>query len=361
MRTASNLTGLGLAFAAMAVALGLSGCGTPAAPQPPSLKLPELVTDLSAERTGDHVSLHWTMPRKTTDRELLTGPVTVRVWRTAALGTPQVAATLTFPPAAPASFDETLPGPLAAGPIRRLDYAVELLGKRGRSAGVCAAVPVASGQAPAALANVTAVPTATGIALRWNAAGPGVGVLLHRHLVSGGAKPHDGVLSAPEEAADQDFRVPAAAPGTLDTTARFGRTYQYTAQPVESAPEAPALQVAGPLAAPVRVSYTDSFPPAIPQGLVTVPVSADGATPASIDLSWQPDTDPDLAGYLVYRAEGDSGWQRISGATALSAPAFRDTQIQPGHSYRYAVTAIDFTGNESKRSTEASETAAAAN
>ena len=222
-----------------------------------------------------------------------------------------------------------------------------------------AGVPAASGQAPRALENVTAVPTATGVALRWNAPGASVGVLLHRHLLAGGVKAHDGVVAGPEEAIDQDLRVPAGAPGTLDTTARFGRSYEYTAQPVEAAAEAPALQVAGPMAAPVRVSFVDSFPPAIPQGLVTVPVSAEGANPASIDLSWQPDAEPDLAGYAVYRAEGDAGWQRISGTAPLNAPAFRDTQVQPGHTYRYAVTAIDLTGNESKRSAEAAETAAA--
>ena len=37
--------------------LMMAGCGTPAAPQPPSLKLPEPVTDLTAVRAGDQVRL----------------------------------------------------------------------------------------------------------------------------------------------------------------------------------------------------------------------------------------------------------------------------------------------------------------
>lgn len=82
----------------------------------------------------------------------------------------------------------------------------------------------------------------------------------------------------------------------------------------------------------------------------------------TIDLSWEPDADPqidqDLAGYIVYRAEnGDSQWQRVSPAQPIPSASYRDTTITAGHSYRYAVTAIDQTGHESKRSGEATESA----
>src|SRR5438874_3696192 len=57
-----NLIGmLSLAF--------LAGCGTPGAPQPPSLHLPEPVRDLRASRKGDKVTLTWTQPSETTDHE----------------------------------------------------------------------------------------------------------------------------------------------------------------------------------------------------------------------------------------------------------------------------------------------------
>src|SRR5438094_104454 len=47
----------------------LAGCGTPGAPQPPSLHLPEPVRDLRASRKGDKVTLTWTQPTETTDHE----------------------------------------------------------------------------------------------------------------------------------------------------------------------------------------------------------------------------------------------------------------------------------------------------
>jgi fibronectin type 3 domain-containing protein len=73
----------------------------------------------------------------------------------------------------------------------------------------------------------------------------------------------------------------------------------------------------------------------------------------SIDLSWQPDTEPDLAGYVVYRSSDGTGWERISGPVPVNGPAYRDTTVEKNHVYRYAVSAIDQTGHESKRSSDA--------
>src|ERR1035437_1474215 len=77
---AAGLTAAGLT-AALATGMLLAGCGTPAAPQPPSLKLPVPVTDLAASRTGNQVTLHWTMPKKNTDKLLLKGNIPVSVCR----------------------------------------------------------------------------------------------------------------------------------------------------------------------------------------------------------------------------------------------------------------------------------------
>jgi fibronectin type 3 domain-containing protein len=72
-------------------------------------------------------------------------------------------------------------------------------------------------------------------------------------------------------------------------------------------------------------------------------------------VSWQPVAEADLAGYAVYRREGDGAWQRISPAAPLVPPAFRDAQVQPGHTYHYAVSAVGQNGHESARSEEAEE------
>jgi fibronectin type 3 domain-containing protein len=143
----------------------------------------------------------------------------------------------------------------------------------------------------------------------------------------------------------------------LDRDIRFGSTYEYRAQRVSRLVSGgETLELAGELSAPVRVAALDVFPPAVPVGLAAVATSSEQGGGASIDLSWQPVADSDLAGYAVYRREGEVGWQRISAAQPIVGPAYRDAVVRPGHTYQYTVSAIDQGGHESARSTEAQET-----
>ena len=91
----------------------------------------------------------------------------------------------------------------------------------------------------------------------------------------------------------------------------------------------------------------------MPSGLQAV-FSGVGQKPF-VDLTWAPNTDPDLAGYNVYRRENNGAWTRINSAL-LPTPAYRDGNLAAGRNYFYAVTAVDVHGNESARSPEASET-----
>jgi fibronectin type 3 domain-containing protein len=93
----------------------------------------------------------------------------------------------------------------------------------------------------------------------------------------------------------------------------------------------------------------------VPTGLAAVATAGENGTDTAIDLSWQPVIDADLAGYQVYRREADSAWQRISPEQPLPGPAFHDNSVQPGHTYHYAVSAIDQGGHQSARSAEAEE------
>ena len=88
--------------------VALTGCGLPAAPQPPSLELPEPVTDLTALRTGDQVALTWTMPKRDTSKVMLKGDVTARVCRREANAACATIATLQFAPGANATINDAL-------------------------------------------------------------------------------------------------------------------------------------------------------------------------------------------------------------------------------------------------------------
>ncbi|WP_263350072.1 fibronectin type III domain-containing protein [Acidicapsa acidisoli] len=366
---------IAIAFAGLAEAILLSGCGTPGAPQPPSLKLPERVTDLTAVRAGNNVVLHWTNPKKTTDHLLMQGSIKAAVCRREGSGNCLPAGEISVAPSKDGEFRETLPAPLAGGAPRELDYFIELKSPKGRSAGLSNSAPVLAGQAPGAIGGLSAEVRADGVALGWSPdqsdsqigeqTSPRTGgVRLHRKLLNPPAatekKQQSGPMAPATEPVLRDLFVDAPKDGqptgALDKTAHFGEIYEYTAQRVvevstNGVDGKKSLELAGEISAPIRVDVVDTFPPSVPRGLVAVPVPDE----KTIDLSWQPDTEEDLAGYIVYRAESDGEWKRISGPQPLEGPAFRDQTVAAGHSYRYAVSAIDLTGHESKRSVEAQE------
>ena len=373
MRATSKL-GWGARQAALTVALIaamiVGGCGTPGTPLPPTLNLPDPVTNLTAVRTGNQVALAWTMPKKNTDKLLLKGTYVVRICRKDAAEDCTVAArNLTLAPGANGQFTDTLPTVEAAGAPRALSYFVEVVNARGRSAGASNIAQVLAGEAPSAIAGLSAEVRKGGVVLRWDADAqqPSTTVLrLHRKLVTPkqNTKPKEqaGLLAPPPEPLEQTLLVDSggqagrALDRAIDKEIHFGEAYEYRAQRVARVMvDGEALELAGPLSDPVRVEAIDVFPPAVPTGLAAVASAADATSGTSIDLSWQPVTDADLAGYAVYRREAGGGWQRVSPAQPVVGPAFHDSDLQAGHTYSYAVSAIDQGGHESARSAEAQE------
>ncbi len=99
------------------------------------------------------------------------------------------------------------------------------------------------------------------------------------------------------------------------------------------------------------VTAVDTFAPAPPGNLVAV------ASGTSISLLWEPGTEPDLAGYVVYRgAAGSAALQRLTPMPVTDA-RFVDTTAVSGMRYVYAVAAVDAGGNTSGESNRIEETA----
>jgi fibronectin type 3 domain-containing protein len=139
----------------------------------------------------------------------------------------------------------------------------------------------------------------------------------------------------------------------IDTSALSNQQYRYTLERVTTlALGGQSVEIQGSPSEPIPVLTKDAFPPAVPQGLVAVADSAAGA----IDLSWMPDSEPDLAAYHIYRRDlqGDAPARQI--ASVGVETSFRDTGVEARHTYAYSVSAVDQTGNESNRSPEVKET-----
>jgi hypothetical protein len=98
------------------------------------------------------------------------------------------------------------------------------------------------------------------------------------------------------------------------------------------------------------VTPVDTFPPAAPKELKAI--SSEGA----INLIWEPNSEPDVAGYLVLRGvEPAETLQQIT-PQPIAEPSFKD-EVKPGVPYVYAVKAVDKAGNVSPISTRVVETA----
>jgi hypothetical protein len=351
------------AWAALAVVLCafLSGCGTPGAPQPPSLNLADPVEDLSAIRTGNQVALTWMMPKRNTDKTVLKADVTTRICRREGIGPCNpVGADLMITPGKPGSYTDTLPGSLASGEVRPVVYFVELRNKKGRSAGLSNAATVLVGEAPRPVEGLKAEVRKQGVVLSWTTDGEDAAVRLQRKLLTPVAtKAQQGPLAPAPEAISETLLVEdgVAQGRAMDKTIRFGESYAYRAQRVRRVDvNGKTLELAGELSQAIDVEAKDVFPPEVPAGLAAVATTGENGAAPSIDLSWQPDTEADLAGYVIYRREGGGEWQRISPATPAIEPALHDAHVQPGHTYHYAVSAVGKDGHESDRSAVAQET-----
>ncbi len=96
----------------------------------------------------------------------------------------------------------------------------------------------------------------------------------------------------------------------------------------------------------------DESPPAPVAGLSATPV------PQGILLNWSPSPDPDFAGYVVYRGTTQGELDPLTARLIVNA-SYTDTEVIPGTTYFYAVTAVDRAGNESAVAQWASATAPA--
>jgi hypothetical protein len=352
----------------------LVGCGSPGVPQPPSLELARPVRDLKAFRKGNEVHLTWSVPTETTDHQIFRHAGNTQICRgiggaLKACGTP--IAEMHTPtlsdsqntaryrrsssprPANPqADYTDRLSTTLEMNaPTSNLVYGVSILNSYSRSAGLSNQVQVPSAPTLAAPANFNAKLTPEGVAVTWSRvpAPPEVSGLryayrIYRREAQSG---HDAIAGEVSFAGNTE-------PALLDSNFEWEKAYDYRATTVTFVEQGNASeQVEGEDTPSVRIVAHDIFAPAMPTGLQAV-FSGPGQKPF-IDLIWNANSEPDLAGYNVYRHEPNGELIKIN-TELVKVPAFRDPNVLAGHEYFYSVTSVDTRGNESEKSEKAYET-----
>lgn len=310
------------------------GCAQTGPPLPPSLELPKPPGDLRAIRKGDRVSLSWSEPTRTTDRQTVRyiGPTLVcRSVESEITECGNPAALLPAPPPAPhkpaprrrnqpkaasdkptpESYTDTLPANLLrADPAAELTFAIEVLNRNARGAGLSNRVHVPAVATLPPPGDLAAALNGDGVELTWTSTteaqklfdelkstGALIRYRVYRHWESGGDE------STGKDAIAGEVAFEPGGMHFMDSSFEWEKTYLYRVTAVTVVKRADGeVQVEGDDSAPVKVVAHDVFPPSVPTGLQAA-YSGEGQKPF-IDLIWAPVTSADLAGYNVYRSDG---------------------------------------------------------
>lgn len=317
------------------VSCGYVGCGSIGPIVPPSPKIPPAVRDLAVVERGDQLVITFSTPPRTTDNLAIKRFSEIDL-RAGTYQTPfefdrwaDTANRYELPLPHPNDPDDPLP--------IEIKHSIPVNGFQGQHIAVAVRTAVKEHDHFSSWSNVVrldvipplqppvieAQPTAEGIRITWTASPPGVE---HRVLRQGQNQKTPAVLGTTDRSS------------YVDATSQYDLEYTYTAVAVKGTAESLPSQ-------PVTVTAAenvDRFPPKVPVGLAAL------ATPATIELSWERGTEPDLKGYYVYRSVNNGPFERQGGLIIL--PTYSDSHVEHGKTYRYEVSAIDQKGNESDKS-----------
>jgi hypothetical protein len=365
-------------------------CGKRGDPKPPVPVIPQATSDLVVAQRAGQVILSWSYPSLTTAGRSLTDVHRIHIYRyVEALPVP---AGGTDPNAIlPGDIDTTLPRPVAlfakiptipqaqfaklstriesiekanlasattgakliyadAPPFRssdgrqvRLTYAVVTEGPtaKGDFSNLAIVVPLPVSAPPK---DLTATAKAEGVVLTWTA--PTTSVTQDPPIIAG----YNIYRGAPGEAVG-DLATPintALVTGTTHTDVPPYGEHEYRVTAVASAGP-PLLQ--SDVSLPAKATFRDLIAPPTPASLTPL------IETKAVRLVWPAVEAADLAGYKIYRAEGvghgtnirDIGTIPIDGGKVFAETGYLDSSVDLGIAYRYAVTSVDKSGNESAK------------
>jgi hypothetical protein len=218
-------------------------------------------------------------------------------------------------------------------------YAVIAVRRNGERSPVSNIVTLKPAVPPEAPILVRAIPEEGRLCLEW--VGPETDVL-GKPASIGGYRVYRRSL-AEEEYGPPLSPQPVTGTAFVDTTAPYGVPLVYTVRAVvQGNPKVEGLP-----AEELPILLADVYPPPAPTRLDAL---SEGNL---VRLLWDPVDAPDLAGYLVFRAE-DAGEPARLTKDPVVDPFYTDESAAQGKRYRYTVRSVDRAGNQSPPSPEAS-------
>jgi hypothetical protein len=316
-----------------ALALILAGCASISQPLPPALHVPQRVTGLSAVEQGSSIVLRFTLPTETMENLAIRKPVSVEVRIGVAVVPFQLEAwessakPYTDIPTGTEVVNYALPAAEWMG--KDVLIGVEVFGANGRTAGWSSLIPLSLAPPLATPEGLARAAVAEGVRLTWR-----------------GSAAHYRIYRRVEDAKEAAVLGETDRLVYTDTTTEYGKTYHYS---VEGFLTRGDIHLVSDRTPEVNVMPRDTWPPPVPTALAAV---VSGGT---ISLVWDRSIAPDLAGYRIYRAEGDGPFTSL--AETREGPSYSDHTVSPGKAYRYVVSAFDQLNNESEKSAPVSVTA----
>lgn len=310
-----------------------TACGYIGGVQPPLANIPTEPTGLAVLQRGSTLYASFKLPELTTEQMPIRGDLELDL----RAGAPPNPWNL---PQWTESARKIVPAAVSKGVASYHFPALQWIGKE---VTVAARVVGANGK-PSVWSNVVTIPVVSPLAAPsdLNAQATAKGVSLTWRTTAQPPPPgeHFRILRRSEGSPEFAEIGTSAAPEFLDSTAEFDKPYSYLVQAVEDIGDHREAQ--SDLSAERSITPKDVFAPAAPTHLSATPSAS------TIELSWDANTEPDLAGYRIYRSVNGGAFEKIADVTDI--PAYSDRAVQTGRTYRYAVTAFDKSGNESQRS-----------
>jgi hypothetical protein len=306
-------TTLSHSISAILVFLFAGGCGRVGPPHPPFIRIPQPVTDLTAQQVAYNAVLSWTNPIHYIDGSNATDLAMARIFRN---GVPLAPIAVTGP-GQRQSYSVPVPDNAIGAPLA---FAIQIETQRGKRSELSTSTPFIAGLVPGPPRSPAATVDQNQIRLTWQP--PDRNASLAKIYI---VQRSDGPSHTTNETrfVDDEFEP------------NMNYTYTITAATDASIP--------GIASEPLKVEAKDMTKPQPPSGLEIT------AMDNSAFLTWTENTEADVTGYFIYRSDRQNGdFVRLNPKTPRAVNEYVDENYRAG--FYYAVSAVDASGNESDKS-----------